>query len=424
MLGSRCFLAGQNAAKFTTVNDLVVIGDNALSAGLTGARITDAFFAGSVVIGSNAGATMTRATNNANGRAGNILIGKDAAGLAVSGDSLVVVGDGALRNFVGAPSAAGPNRCVFIGCQAGGNLGGVGQLDGITVIGFGAFAGSPGYAANSVNSVVIGNSAVAQSSAGLSGSVFIGTQAGFNVGSSGNQSSENTVIGAGAGGSLDMGDQNTLIGNVASVGAAGFGNQDETVVIGAGASIYGSRGVVIGKGASAGQFGTVTEGHIVIGYRAGVLLPNNLKNVLYVGTFNPDGGGTEYASIYGRMDVGALILGKSQQGVDRDIGAADARNLVKLVNGTLGAVPVAPVGGGQFASIAGELNWIATTGKITPLTTPGYTFATLPAANAARQGDRTFIVDGAAAPVFGAAAAGGGVVVTPVFCDGVAWINA
>jgi hypothetical protein len=26
--------------------------------------------------------------------------------------------------------------------------------------------------------------------------------------------------------------------------------------------------------------------------------------------------------------------------------------------------------------------------------------------------------------VFGAAAAGGGVVVTPVFCDGVAWINA
>lgn len=423
MLGARCFLGGQNAAKFTTVNDLVVIGDNALSAGIQGARITDAFFAGSVILGSNAGATMTRATNNANGRAGNILIGKDAAAAAVSGDSLVVIGDGALRSFVGAPAAAGPNRSVFIGCNAGGGLTGVGQLDGITVIGYGAFGGSTTVHTNSVNSVVIGNSAVAQVQTGLSGCVFIGTQAGFQAGVT-NQSGQNTVIGAGAGGSLDMGDDNTLIGNTAVVSDNGFGNQDENVVVGSGSSVFGSQGVVVGKGATAGQFGTSTRGHIVIGYRAGVLLPNNLTDVLYIGTFNAGSSGVERCAIYGRMDKGALILGLSQQGVDRDIGAADASNLVKLVNGTYGAAPVAPVGGGQFASIAGQLNWLATTGKITPLTTPGYTFATLPAANAARIGDRTYITDGAAAPAFGAVAAGGGAVVTPVFCDGANWINA
>lgn len=50
-----------------------------------------------------------------------------------------------------------------------------------------------------------------------------------------------------------------------------------------------------------------------------------------------------------------------------------------------------------------------------------YTFGTLPAAGVA--GRRAQISDGAAAPVFGAAAAGGGALQTPVYDTGAAWNN-
>jgi len=50
----------------------------------------------------------------------------------------------------------------------------------------------------------------------------------------------------------------------------------------------------------------------------------------------------------------------------------------------------------------------------------GYTFATLPAGT---QGDKAFITDGAALPIFRANAAGGGSTVTEVFFNGTAWIN-
>ena len=50
----------------------------------------------------------------------------------------------------------------------------------------------------------------------------------------------------------------------------------------------------------------------------------------------------------------------------------------------------------------------------------GYTFATLPAGT---QGDKAFITDGAALPIFRANAAGGGSTVTEVFYNGTAWIN-
>lgn len=52
-------------------------------------------------------------------------------------------------------------------------------------------------------------------------------------------------------------------------------------------------------------------------------------------------------------------------------------------------------------------------------TTPGFTVATLPAVGTA--GRRSYVTD-AAAPAFGAAAVGGGAVVTPVFDNGAAWI--
>lgn len=64
-----------------------------------------------------------------------------------------------------------------------------------------------------------------------------------------------------------------------------------------------------------------------------------------------------------------------------------------------------------------------TTGRATfngPAKLRGYTFATLPTGSI---GDKVYITDGAASPVFRANAAGGGSTVTEVFFNGTAWIN-
>jgi len=51
------------------------------------------------------------------------------------------------------------------------------------------------------------------------------------------------------------------------------------------------------------------------------------------------------------------------------------------------------------------------------------TFATLPACTASLKGAHQFITDGAASPSFAAAAAGGGSLFLPVYCDGTIWRN-
>jgi hypothetical protein len=57
-------------------------------------------------------------------------------------------------------------------------------------------------------------------------------------------------------------------------------------------------------------------------------------------------------------------------------------------------------------------------GVFTPVT-----FASLPTAASAGSGARRFISDSPASPVFGAAAAGGGSLVLPVYSNGTAWLN-
>ena len=57
------------------------------------------------------------------------------------------------------------------------------------------------------------------------------------------------------------------------------------------------------------------------------------------------------------------------------------------------------------------------------LITAAKTFSTLASAAVAGVGARSFITDGAASPVFSAAAAGGGTLGTPVYSDGTTWRN-
>lgn len=54
---------------------------------------------------------------------------------------------------------------------------------------------------------------------------------------------------------------------------------------------------------------------------------------------------------------------------------------------------------------------------------PSSTFASLPSAATAGANARRFITDGAASPVFGAAAAGNGTLLTPVYSNGSTWLN-
>lgn len=76
-----------------------------------------------------------------------------------------------------------------------------------------------------------------------------------------------------------------------------------------------------------------------------------------------------------------------------------------------------PIPPNEFGSIPYLLSIQASTVML-----PTYTFATLPAA-ATNKGVLAVISDGAASPVFSAAAAGGGSLNTAVYSDGTTWRN-
>ncbi len=58
-----------------------------------------------------------------------------------------------------------------------------------------------------------------------------------------------------------------------------------------------------------------------------------------------------------------------------------------------------------------------------PIMTPLFVYATLPSCTALVKGARSMITDGSAPPTFAAVAAGGGSLMTPVYCDGITWRN-
>ena len=62
------------------------------------------------------------------------------------------------------------------------------------------------------------------------------------------------------------------------------------------------------------------------------------------------------ALLYGNLNTGNLVVGKSTFGTDRDL---QGTNTLKIINGTAGA---APVGGGYFYVLAGILHWVSSGG--------------------------------------------------------------
>jgi hypothetical protein len=349
-------LFGVNAGTNNTQDDIIAEGQNALALGANDPKL-----AGTIAIGGQALQALAGPTNSALANAGMVVIGRKAANAATVGDSCVIIGDLALQLYQGSAVTSGPNRCVVIGNEAAGAMTGVGQFDGNVVIGFRAMRGAAGQTA--VNCVVIGSQAANQSTALLSGDVFIGTGVAPIAGQGGAACTQNVVIGQGAGAFLDAGDQNVILGQ--SAGVTHASTQSGNVVVGTAANAYGSNNVVIGQSAANGVSGAAGTGSIMVGFGAGGTVPNGLSDLLYIGTFNANGGGTENCVIYGRMDNGNLVLGRSTQGVDRDFrGTNQPTNVVKIVNGTVGT-GTNPSGGGFLYASGGALHWFGSAGTDT-----------------------------------------------------------
>jgi hypothetical protein len=367
--GVRNFLAGLNAGKFTQpVNDLIVVGDSAMSAGTTGAPVTDAALAGTIVVGSQAvqAATVGNATfGGAN--YGNVVVGFNAAQSVVNLSGAVIIGGNAAKTYAGStPANNSINGSVIVGPGAMENAqfsGGVtSQCSGAVIIGAQAGQGraSPNNLGVIASSVVIGAQAAqfyGNSGGGggnIGSSVIIGFQAAQNIAQSSNAASQ-VIIGAGAGNGMTGGPQkNVLVGANISSNTA---NMQSTTVIGSNATCVADQTVVIGASAFAGGMTAGQTNGVFIGNGCGGNNPVAGSNQLIIET-SPAGG----ALIVGNFANGTLVLGNSVGGTNRD---QTGTSTIKIVNGVKGGAN--PVGGGYFYVTGGFLHWVDSAGVDTQL---------------------------------------------------------
>ena len=363
--GNDVIFLGAGAGTNNTGNNSIAIGNSALSTGnqnpgniaigVNASKLSAAAYPGygpDIVIGTNA-------NQSAQVSGQNIIIGINAVyqnpskNVGATFLDNVVIGYEAMQNFgVNYPNNGGVNATVAIGFQV---MGGTG----------------PG------------------GSTGLNGCIIIGALALYNV-----TNGVNTTVG-----------QSTVIGNSALLGVVG-GTISGCVLIGdhilnyspgtQGAGIYNSTGIGAGVYCTAnvspnyatavGNAARMNNFCTTIGWQAGIqgAAPNNdvPANSIYIGSSaghsgaNPanafllevsdDGATTNftYTLMYGRLDVGNLILGNMPY-ANRDLETIGATNAIKMTNGTRGAGN--PVGGGFFYCSAGALHWVGTSGTDTTI---------------------------------------------------------
>lgn len=348
-VGLRCFLAGQAAGNNSTVTDIIIIGDEAFSQGVT----DQANLQGTIVIGSQACSSLL----DGGYPGANTVIGFNALQALQYGSQNVVIGDNA---FASAVSAAGAQSIenVFIGSSVARYNGGAGsgnpRAQAATVIGFQAAMSN-----NATNSflstcVIIGSNAAANVTGNIESSVIIGANtlaAATNLGG---------VVAIGCGTNQGFGATNCVfIGNgmTMSSGTEITAVGDQIVSCGT------EYNVVIGDHASAGD----SSHNVIIGSAAGINeadISNNL--IIETGVSNAP---PNYRLVYGAFGpIGAaqptgLIFGDSSQALaNEDI---QGRNSVKIVNGAKGIAN--PIGGGYFYVLAGALHWVGSSGTDTVL---------------------------------------------------------
>lgn len=270
------------------------------------------------------------------------VIGANIGPFAVGGGTIghnVLIGDFVLGNWgAGSPNNVSLLDCIIIGRRA-------------------AFGGAD--ARGLATSTIIGVEACVNwgvsGGGGINTSVIIGDRAAPFLGST-NTATENVIIGATICPSITNAVRNVIIGSGSDVAGA----QTDNVAIGTNADLRGGLNVTLGGRNQV----SVTSRNIVLGHGADQGATALRSDTLVIGTFDPNTV-TKRTAIYGDLAQGALILGNSTQGTDRDIGGAASRNIVKLLNGVVGGAN--PVGGGYFYVNAGALHWVGSAGTDTAI---------------------------------------------------------
>lgn len=384
--GVRLFLAGYQAGQFTQpINDLIVIGASALSAGSNAVPVVDTNLAGSVVIGSGAAQNLTATTAFA-ARGPSTIIGFNALHLSPLATANTVIGSQAAGVYTNDPfPTAFINGNVIVGEQAFNNIDhpNFGTSTGVTqnvIIGVQASAPSALQKLSFNDNVIVGfNSGgslgvgTGPSGGGLQHNVILGSQAAahFQSVASANYSSDNVYIGYVCD---DQGSPsaNVIIGSGANAALSAVNSPKNNVGIGSSGG---------GVGCVAGSFDNVVIGSEAInqngnqrcimfgrglGRSTGNAIPARNDQLLFETVATPPGG-TRRTMLYGVMCDGAtagtgLVIGFSTEGTNRDIQGVGT---LKLLNSTKGGAN--PLGGGYWYVSAGVLHWVDSAGIDTQL---------------------------------------------------------
>lgn len=353
--GAPRFLAGANAGNNSTVANLIVIGHNALSAGVTAPQI-----AGTVCIGGSALAAYQNIDVVGRSPVGSVVIGFQANQLLAFGGANVTIGTNAAQTVVGQVTGGFASN-VVIGANAMQNGAGVSTTDTIA-IGFNcATSVTPSQAATFGGCIIIGANAASIIGPGgvtFNGCILIGNQAGMSLGSNSASPSEVIFIGSGCCSAAVQSTSTVVIGD--SIFVAG-GTLTQSVSIGSQQSVN-SNNVCIGY--AIGQTGGAPGvGCIILGSLAGTGADGAAAADTLIVETNYS---TRKALFFGSLASGNLIIGNSVPGTNRDFGGVPGTNMLKLLNGTA-ASGANVIGGGYFYVSAGDLHWVDSAGLNTTL---------------------------------------------------------
>ncbi len=349
--GNRVFLGGILAGRNSLASDLVIIGSGSGAGGLIAAQT------GTVIVGSGNAPLLVGGAQGPS-----VIVGFNnlpLQALATNFGHNVFIGSGIATACNGSGGLT-QTTCVVIGHGAMGDIGEASPANATwsnsVIIGHNAARGGADFRTIST-SVVIGSGAAENFGSGLgstlSASVLIGYQAGRSLVTGGNtligSDCAPSLTGATVGGNVMIGGSNDTQGNVSN-----------NVIVGhsSGISSGGSGNTIVGSDNNK-QF---ASRNIVLGWDADSGMPSGLSDILVIGTQQT---GTVRGAMYADMASGNVILGRSEEGINRDMGGVGALQILKLLNGAVGATN--PIGGGYFYVSAGALRWKGSAGTDTLL---------------------------------------------------------
>lgn len=353
----------QSAGNHTAVNDLIVIGHQALAGGLV-----DAGAAQTIVIGSfSLGAWVNTTPPVAHPDGPVTAIGYGIApNVTDRMSSSVFIGDNILQHADPA-NTSDIAKSVVVGSIACQNIRALSTsstnlLTNCVVIGWGALQGGSSVTQCSIDtSVIIGTEACATPNNGSQSGVInqctvIGYQAASILGRNGTGQS-NIVIGFQCAPNLATGHNNTLIGENINI----TGDSVSNVVIGSGSL---ANFATAGKNTFVGALqiaNAAGQGNIALGYRAGDTFGgrNYFFTVETVDNFRQ-------SMFLGDMSLGNIIIGNptdAQRGLV--LTPNGATNIVQIPNGSKSLSN--PNTSGYFYVNAGALHWVGSGGTDTTL---------------------------------------------------------